>query len=81
MIDHDVMIAAKVSMLESLVRDLVVDRFMQTSSPLVEVKRYAQKRSELAPGKSVEADLEPIREGVWQAFFDGVISDVQKRMG
>ena len=85
MVDHNVMIAAKVSMLEHLVRDLMVDRFNNMSDPIGEATKYAETRGEMKPGAKVEPDLEPIRQGVWQQFlqFSGCwrsqISRVRKR--
>ena len=78
MVDHDVMIAAKVSMLEHLVRDLLVDRFNNMPDPVGEVTRYAETRGKLKPGVKVEPDLEPIRQGVWQQFLDSVVAGVRK---
>jgi hypothetical protein len=78
MVPHDVMIAAKVSMLESLVRDLIVDRFRSMDDPIGRAKQYAETRWKLPPNAKVEPDLEPTRQAVWQQFLDSVVAGVRK---
>lgn len=78
MIDHDVMIAAKVSMLESLVRDLFVDRFTSMPDPTGNATLYAETRWQLTPGAKIEPELEPTRQAVWQQFLDSVVAGVHK---
>jgi hypothetical protein len=78
MVDHDVMIAAKVSMLEFLVRDLFIDRFNSVPDPIGNATRYAETRWKLQPGAKVEPDLEPIHQAVWQQFLDSVVAGVRK---
>jgi len=78
MIDHDVMIAAKVSMLELIARDILVDKFNAMPDPLGNAMRYAQTREKPKPGAKIELDLEPIRQGVWQQFLDSVVAGVRK---
>ena len=81
MVDHDVMIAAKVSMLEKIVTDILVNQFNNIPDPIGEVTRYAETRGKLKPGTKVEPDLEPIRQGVWQQFLDTVVAGVRRSQG
>jgi hypothetical protein len=78
MIDHDVMIAAKVSMLEHLVRDILVDRFCSMQNPVESATQYSETRWKLKPGAKIEADLEPARQAIWQEFLDSVVAGVRK---
>jgi hypothetical protein len=78
MIPHDMMIAAKVSMLEHLVRDLLVDRFNAMPDPIEYATQYAETRWQLRPGAKIEPDLEPTRQAVWQQFLDSVVAGVRK---
>ncbi len=77
MVEHDVMIAMKVSMLEQLVRDLLVTHFNSTANPIVKATRYAKTRGQLKLGTRVEPDLEPIRQGVWDEFLGSVVAGVR----
>ena len=78
MIDHDVIVAAKVSMLEGLVRDILIDRFNSMDDPLGNAKQYADTRWRLMPGVKIEPNLEPTRQAVWQQFLDSVVAGVHK---
>jgi hypothetical protein len=81
MVDHEVMIAAKVAMLEFVVRDLLIDRFNSVPDPIGNAMRYAETRWKIKPGvrfQDFENDLEPIRQAVWQEFLDSVVAGVRK---
>jgi hypothetical protein len=75
-VPHDVMIAAKVSMLESLMRDLFEDRFKSMNDPIEAAKQYAATRIQIRPDAKIEPD--PIREAVWQEFLDSVVAGVRE---
>jgi hypothetical protein len=58
------MIAAKVSMLEGLVRDLLVDRFNSMDDPVGAATQYAETRGKLITGDKIEPDLEPTQKAI-----------------
>ena len=81
MIDHDVMIAAKVSMLEVVMRDVLIWHFAAQENSVESAKDYARRRGRRDPNIPLESDLEPIRDAVWQQFLDGVVAGVSKQAG
>jgi hypothetical protein len=70
-------IAAKIALLESVVWDILVDRFNSTPNPVSTARQYAETKLPSRHGVKTAPDLEPIREAVWQEFFDSVIAGVR----
>jgi hypothetical protein len=76
MVDHQT-IAAKIALLESVVWDILVDRFNSTPNPVSTARQYAETKLPSRHGVKTAPDLEPIREAVWQELFDSVIAGVR----
>jgi hypothetical protein len=76
MVDHQT-IAAKIALLESVVWDILVDRFNSTPNPVSTARQYAETKLPSRHGVKTAPDLEPIREAVWHEFFDSVIAGVR----
>jgi len=76
MVDHQT-IAAKIALLESVVWDILVDRFNSTPNPVSTARQYAETKLPSRHGVKTAPDLEPTREAVWQEFFDSVIAGVR----
>jgi hypothetical protein len=76
MVDHQT-IAAKIALLESVVWDILVDRFNSTPDPVTTARQYVETKLPSRHGVKTAPDLEPIREAVWQEFFDSVIAGVR----
>ena len=76
MVDHQT-IAAKIALLESVVWDILVDRFNSTLNPVSTARQYAETKLPSRQGVKTAPDLEPIREAVWQEFFDSVVAGVR----
>ena len=76
MVDHQT-IAAKIALLESVVWDILVDRFNSTANPVSTARQYAETKLPSRHGVKPAPDLEPPREAVWQEFFYSVIAGVR----
>jgi len=68
---------AKIALLESVVWDILVDRFNSTPNPVSTARQYAETKLPSRHGVKTAPDLEPTREAVWQEFFDSVIAGVR----
>jgi hypothetical protein len=72
MIPHDVLMAAKIGMIESVVKDLLAHRFLEEANPLQSLEEYAANRVKKDPPHPSEADLHLVYETVWGEFFDNL---------
>jgi hypothetical protein len=78
MISYEAMMAAKIVMLEGIVRDLLVNRFNSMDDPIGNAKIYAETRWQPRTGATIEPDLELARQAVWREFLDSVVAGVHK---
>jgi hypothetical protein len=76
MISHDVLISAKVALLETVLKDLLADRFLETANPLQALEQYAETRTRRPPPSPENADYDLAGESIWNEFFD----DIRRRI-
>jgi len=80
-IQHEAMTSIKVAMLESLVQDLLIDRFNSNADPVGAAMQYAETKSQPRPGAKIDEDLELARQAIWHEFLDSVVAAVRKAQG
>jgi hypothetical protein len=66
--DHQ-MIATKIALLESVVWDILVDRFNSTPNPVSTARQYAETKLPSRHGVKTAPDLEPTRSGLAGVFW------------
>jgi hypothetical protein len=81
MIPHDALISAKVVMLQHLVGEILIDRFLQFPDPIDSVEKYASARRQAPVRPDADPDADLIYEAVWGEFLDRVVSAVKKQTG
>ena len=79
MMDHDMMIAAKVGILELLVRKLFVDQFLSMDDPIGNAIQSAETGVKFPIPKPSDNEIALAGREILQAFLDSIVSAVRSK--